>query len=75
MLFSRKFNEYLQRYEKKLRLKCDDKELGKSDAQYLELLENILTLESIRDARFYCKENVKVKKVIFIIELIKFKVC
>jgi hypothetical protein len=60
LYFSRSFREYLKKYELKLRLKCQDQELSVNDAKNLELLENNLRLESILDARFYCKERIKV---------------
>ena len=42
-------------------MKYNGKELSKNETLELESLENILKLEAIRDARFYCKEKIKVK--------------
>ena len=60
-LFSSKdYKKYLEKYEKKLQLKCEGKELEKIAEGELDDLENKLKLESIFDARYFCKEIIKV---------------
>jgi hypothetical protein len=54
------YKSYIEKYENKLKLKCLGQEINEKDQKYLDFLEKQLNLVSIMDARFHCKEKIKV---------------
>ena len=55
------YKSYLIKYERKLMLNYQGKEITPKEATELELLEKFLTIESIFDLRSLCKESVQVR--------------